>query len=172
MDDIVIQLQSEKILDADAGMELPQCGDLRFHAGELAIATGWRAGQVALIGISTLSLSVWQTFLLLSILFHHSNVRLAPDFERLLGRVVVTPRMHGIHHSTIRAERDSNFSSGLTAWDYLHGTLRRDVPQEDITIGVPPYDDRRKVTLGKTLLLPLITARYQQKPRLPTYMPW
>jgi hypothetical protein len=25
----------------------------------------------------------------------------------------------------------------LTVWDYLHGTLRLDVPQQTITIGVP-----------------------------------
>ena len=31
---------------------------------------------------------------------------------------------------------NSNWSSGLTVWDVLHGTLRTDVPQERITIGV------------------------------------
>jgi sterol desaturase/sphingolipid hydroxylase (fatty acid hydroxylase superfamily) len=39
-------------------------------------------------------------------------------------RLIVTPRMHGIHHSTVREETDSNWSSGLTVWDWLHGTLR------------------------------------------------
>src|SRR5215212_9100942 len=44
--------------------------------------------------------------------FHHSNVRLPIAVERRLNRVLVTPRMHGIHHSTVRAETDANWSSG------------------------------------------------------------
>src|SRR5829696_9009478 len=54
-------------------LDLDASTALRFHAGELAIAAGWRAGQVALIGISPRSLAVWQTFLMISVLFHHSN---------------------------------------------------------------------------------------------------
>ena len=36
-------------------------------------------------------------------------------------------------------ETDANWSSGLTLWDGLHGTLRSNVPQDEITIGVPAY---------------------------------
>jgi len=62
-------------------------------------------------------------------MFHHANVRLPIAAERRLNRFVVTPRMHGIHHSIVREETDSNWSSGLTLWDWLHGTLRLEVPQ-------------------------------------------
>jgi sterol desaturase/sphingolipid hydroxylase (fatty acid hydroxylase superfamily) len=47
--------------------------------------------------------------------------------------------MHGIHHSVVPEETGSNWSSGLTLWDWLHGTLRLNVPQGAITIGVPAY---------------------------------
>jgi sterol desaturase/sphingolipid hydroxylase (fatty acid hydroxylase superfamily) len=83
-------------------LDLDASTALRFHAGELVISTGWRIGQVALIGVSPLSLSAWQTFVMLSVLFHHSNLRLPIAFERELNRVLVTPRMHGIHHSIIK----------------------------------------------------------------------
>src|SRR5207244_5537109 len=49
---------------------------LRFHFAELVISIPWRAAQVLVIGVSPLAFSVWQTALLVSILFHHSNVRL------------------------------------------------------------------------------------------------
>ena len=62
--------------------------------------------------------------------------------------------MHGIHHSIRQAEQDSNWSSGLTLWDWLHGTLRRDVPQEQITIGVAELRDPAQVTLPKLLAMP------------------
>jgi sterol desaturase/sphingolipid hydroxylase (fatty acid hydroxylase superfamily) len=96
---------------------------------------------------------------MLSILFHHSNVRLPVELERRLNRILVTPRMHGIHHSDVKAETDSNWSSGLTVWDWLHGTLRLDTPQDEITIGVPAYRDPREVELLKILSMPFAEER-------------
>src|SRR5688572_28071694 len=135
-------------------LDLDTSTALRFHAGELALAVVWRMGQVTLIGVSPLSLSVWQTFVMLSILFHHSNVHLPVDLERRLNHVFVTPRMHGIHHSIVKEETNSNWSSGLTIWDRLHGTLRLNVSQEEIRIGVPAYSTAEEVTLKKVLKMP------------------
>jgi sterol desaturase/sphingolipid hydroxylase (fatty acid hydroxylase superfamily) len=127
---------------------------LRFHFGELGLSVLFRALQIAAIGADPLSVAVWQILLFVSILFHHSNTQLPIAVERVLVRFVVTPRMHGIHHSDYRNETDTNWSSLFSAWDYLHGTIRLDVPQDSIRIGVPAYDDPRKVTLGKILALP------------------
>jgi sterol desaturase/sphingolipid hydroxylase (fatty acid hydroxylase superfamily) len=135
-------------------LDLDATTALRFHFAELVLSVPWRAAQILLIGVSPLSFSVWQTLLMLSILFHHSNVRLAVEVERTLNRFVVTPRMHGIHHSTVREETDSNWSSGLTLWDWLHGTLRLNVPQNEIDIGVPTYREPREVRLTKILSMP------------------
>ena len=140
-------------------LDLDASTALRFHFGELSLSTGWRAAQIALLGVSPLSLSVWQTFLLLSILFHHSNVELPFEVERKLNRLVVTPRMHGIHHSIIREETNANWSSGLTLWDWLHGTLRLNVPQREITIGVPAYREPLEVELAEVLKLPFVEQR-------------
>lgn len=137
-----------------ADLDLDASTALRFHFGELAISVPWRAAQIAAIGVSPRALSIWQTGLLMSILFHHSNVELPLSLERALGRVLVTPRMHGIHHSQVRDETDSNWSSGLTLWDWLHGTLRLNVPQREITIGVPAFPDPDDVTLPKMVALP------------------
>jgi sterol desaturase/sphingolipid hydroxylase (fatty acid hydroxylase superfamily) len=131
----------------------------RFHAGELTLAAVWRMGQVTLIGVSPLSLSVWQTFVLLSILFHHSNVRLPVDLERRINHVFVTPRMHGIHHSIVKEETNSNWSSGLTIWDRLHGTLRLNISQDEITIGVPAYREPKEVEFAEVMKMPFIEQR-------------
>jgi sterol desaturase/sphingolipid hydroxylase (fatty acid hydroxylase superfamily) len=79
--------------------------------------------------------------------------------ERRLNRLIVTPRMHGIHHSDVREETDSNWSSGLTVWDWLHGTLRLNVPQDEITIGVPAYRAPEEVGLVDVLKLPFTEQR-------------
>ena len=132
---------------------------LRFHAGELALSVPWRAVQIAAIGVPPDALRLWQNLVLLSILFHHSNVELPIEVERLVARFVVTPRIHGIHHSIVPEETDSNWSSGLTVWDYLHGTLRLDVPQQAITIGVPAYSTPADVTLTNSFALPFGAQR-------------
>ena len=135
-------------------LDLDASTAIRFHFGELTQSVAWRAAQIVLIGVTPLSLSVWQAALIPSILFHHSNVRLSEATERLLSRFMVTPRMHGIHHSAVQNETDSNWSSGFNFWDRLHGTLRLDVPQDEITIGVPAFQDPGEVTLPKILAMP------------------
>jgi sterol desaturase/sphingolipid hydroxylase (fatty acid hydroxylase superfamily) len=135
-------------------LDLDATTALRFHAGELILSVPWRAAQVRLLGVPPLALSVWQTFLFVCILFHHSNVRLPYGLERRLVRILVTPRMHGIHHSIVHRETDSNWSSGLTLWDWLHGTLNLDVPQQAVTIGVPACRRPQDVTLPQLLRLP------------------
>lgn len=135
-------------------LDLDASTALRFHFGELAISVPWRMAQVIIIGVSPLAYLAWQTFVLLSILFHHSNVELPIGLERWLNRLIVTPRMHGIHHSIVRDETDSNWSSGLSIWDRMHGTLCLNVPQHEITIGVPAYRGPEDVELLKILAMP------------------
>src|SRR5262249_53561463 len=122
-------------------LDLDASTALRFHFGELALSVPWRAAQIVAIGVSPGAFSLWQTALVVSILFHHSNVELPVRLERFLNLIFVTPRMHGIHHSMVEEETNSNWSSGLSLWDRLHGTLQLDVPQQAITIGVPAYAD-------------------------------
>ena len=121
--------------------ELDVTTAVRFHPGELLLSVAVRAAQIVAIGVSPRALSRWQTLTLASVCFHHANVRLPPRLERALGRVVVTPRLHSIHHSTRRDERDANWSSGLTWWDRAHGTLRLD-PPDVAAIGVDGLPER------------------------------
>ena len=120
-----------------ADLDLDTTTGLRFHPGELIASVPWRIAQVVLIGASPRALARWQSALFLSVLFHHSNLRLPLALERALAAFLVTPRQHGIHHSVVPAETDSNWSSLLNVWDRLHGTLRLDVSPEAITIGAP-----------------------------------
>lgn len=135
-------------------LDLSTTTAIRFHFGELVLSVPWRMGQVLAIGVSPRAFSIWQTTTMLAILFHHSNLRLPLQVEKWLSRILVTPRMHGIHHSVVKGETDSNWSTIFSFSDRLHGTLRLNVPQDEITIGVPAYRDERDVTLRNTLALP------------------
>jgi sterol desaturase/sphingolipid hydroxylase (fatty acid hydroxylase superfamily) len=140
---------------------------LRFHFGEMLLSALYRALQVIVIGASVEALWLWQTILFVSILFHHSNIRLPAALDRVLVRLFVTPRMHGIHHSDRRDETNSNWAAILTVWDFMHRTMRLEVPQESVTIGVPAYEDPSEVTIGKVLLLPFRRRRDDWLPGLP-----
>ena len=142
---------------ADLDMDVTTA--LRFHAVDMLVSVPWRATQVALLGVSPRALQGWQAFFFLSVLFHHSNLRLPPGLERRLSRVLTTPRMHGIHHSTVRGETDSNWSSGLSLWDHLHRTFRLDVPDGQVQIGVPGYRDPAGVRLRPSLAMPFVHQR-------------
>jgi sterol desaturase/sphingolipid hydroxylase (fatty acid hydroxylase superfamily) len=135
-------------------LDLDASTALRFHFTEMLASIPWRAGQVALIGLTPFTFSIWQCVFLVFILFHHSNIELPIRWERLVNKFVVTPRMHGIHHSIVERETNSNWSSGLTLWDWLHGTLRLNVPQSEVTIGVPAFQEPKVVTLPRVLAMP------------------
>lgn len=140
-------------------LDLDASTALRFHFGELALSILYRAAQIIVIGVSTYEVWVWQTILFASILFHHSNARVPIGAERWLVRMIVTPRMHGIHHSDRENETNSNWSSLISWWDYLHRTIRLDVAQEAVKIGIPAYRGIDDVTIGKVLLLPFVSQR-------------
>jgi len=140
-------------LDMDASTAL------RFHAIDMLVSAPYRAAQVALAGASPRALRLWQAFFFVSVLFHHANLRLPAGLERRLARVLTTPRMHGIHHSTVQGETDSNWSSGLSLWDHLHRTFRLDVPQERLQMGVPGYRDPAGIRLRPSLRLPFVRQR-------------
>jgi sterol desaturase/sphingolipid hydroxylase (fatty acid hydroxylase superfamily) len=131
---------------------------LRFHFGEITLSVAFRAAQVWAIGPTPASYAVWQTFLFLCISFHHANIRLPLTWERRVARILVTPRLHGIHHSIVPQEVNSNWSSGLTIWDWLHGTLRTSVAQDSIVIGVEGLRNDRDQELRTALSLPFRAA--------------
>jgi sterol desaturase/sphingolipid hydroxylase (fatty acid hydroxylase superfamily) len=135
-------------------LDLDSSTGLRFHFGELALAAGFRAAQVLLLGVDRDTLRIWQQALMLSVIFHHSNLELPVPVERQLLSCLVTPRMHGIHHSTRAVDTNANYSSFLSWWDRLHRSLRLDVPQSAITIGVDGFLAREDVTLERSLTLP------------------
>lgn len=140
-------------------MDLDTTTALRFHAVDMALSIPWRAAQVRVCGASPRALLLWQGFFFASVMFHHSNLRLPLRFEQVLMRFLTTPRMHGIHHSVMREETASNWSSGISWWDWLHGTIRCDVPQDAITIGVPAYQDPAELDLKTLVALPFIRQR-------------
>jgi len=137
----------------------------RFHFGEMLFSVGFLSLAVSVFGIAPLMLIIFFITFEAATLFHHSNWRLPIRLERVLNLVVVTPRMHGIHHSIVQRETNSNWGTIFCWWDKCHRTLRRDIPQNALTVGVAAYREERELTLGKLFTLPF---GRQREWRLPT----
>jgi sterol desaturase/sphingolipid hydroxylase (fatty acid hydroxylase superfamily) len=136
----------------------------RFHFGEIFFSIAFLSLVVLVFGISPVTFIAFFVVFEGAVSFHHSNWRLPIELERILNRIVVTPRMHGIHHSIVERETNSNWGTIFCWWDRLHRTLRRDVAQDEITIGVAAYRDERELTFAKLWALPF---RRQRKWRMP-----
>lgn len=131
----------------------------RFHFGEVLISTLFRVVQVSLTGVSLGTFVVYEVVFQCNTLFHHSNLRLPIRWERGLNLVLVTPRMHGIHHSQVRRETNSNYGVVFPWWDRLHRTLGLNIPQSKIEIGVPGYSAPENNRLRELLRTPFVRQR-------------
>ncbi|MFL9454137.1 sterol desaturase family protein [Tolypothrix campylonemoides VB511288_2] len=137
----------------------------RFHGVEILLSAGLRVFQIALTGISQGTYILYELVYQANTLFHHSNIRLPIWTERWLNTILVTPRMHGVHHSQVQDETNSNYSVIFPWWDKLHQTLRLNVPQSEIEIGIPAYSSPDDNTLQHLWLVPFQKQRdYWRKP--------
>ncbi|CAN5248542.1 sterol desaturase family protein [soil metagenome] len=131
----------------------------RFHLGEIIPSVIYRGGVIWMIGLP------WRGVLLYEILFeaannfHHSNIKLPSKLHYQLSKLIVTPAMHGIHHSIVKEETGSNFSVIFTFWDSLHKTLKLDIPQEELNIGMPSYRDLEELKIKDLLVMPFKKVR-------------
>ena len=137
----------------------------RFHFGEITLSTGFSLLQVSLIGPSAWTFAAYQLVFQAEVLFHHSNIRLPVGAERLLNKMIVTPRMHGIHHSQVQRENNSNFGTVFPWWDRLHRTLGVNIPQEEVVVGIPGYTLSEDNSFWNSLLMPFRKQRdYWRRP--------
>ncbi len=131
----------------------------RFHFGELIGSVFFRGAAVVLIGVSPFLVLIYEIAFEAANQFQHSNLKLPYRFEKALNKILVTPRMHGIHHSMKKRETDSNFSIIFSFWDRLHHTIRLNVRQDKIITGVPLYTDKKELTAANLLKLPFTKIR-------------
>jgi sterol desaturase/sphingolipid hydroxylase (fatty acid hydroxylase superfamily) len=137
-----------------ADLDLDVSTALRFHFAEVIVSAFYRGVWVALGGISPQVVLLYEFLFEASNNFQHSNLKLPEKIDRLMANFIVTPRMHGIHHSIVKEETDSNYSIVLTVWDRLHRTLKLNTPQSQIDIGLP--DVRQHLNAKELLIMPFL----------------
>ena len=139
-----------------ADLDIDVTTGFRFHPFEILISLGIKIAVVLAFGIPPVAVFVFEVVLNATSLFNHSNVSMPPGLDRVVRLVLVTPDMHRVHHSVVRAETDSNFGFNLPWWDRLFRTYRRE-PQaghDGMTIGLPVFRDREELRLDRMLTQP------------------
>lgn len=139
---------------ADTGFDVTTA--LRFHPLEILVSMLWKAAIVIALGAPVVSVLIFEIVLNGTSMFNHSNIRLPDRVDAILRRVIVTPDMHRVHHSTNPAETDSNYGFNFSFWDRLLSTYTR-VPalgQDGMNIGLNEYRDDRPAGLWWSLALP------------------
>jgi len=144
-----------------ADLDIDVSTGFRFHPFEILISLGIKIAVVLAFGIPPVAVFVFEVVLNATSLFNHSNVSMPPALDRVIRLVLVTPDMHRVHHSIVRAETDSNFGFNLPWWDRLFRTYRRE-PQaghEAMTIGLPVFRDGGELRLDRMLTQPFRSDR-------------
>ncbi|ORU94145.1 MAG: Sterol desaturase [Cycloclasticus sp. symbiont of Bathymodiolus heckerae] len=146
---------------SDAAMDASSA--VRFHTVEILYSSAIRLLILPLIGLSIEHLLVYELILLPIILFHHSNIAIPAELDKVLRIFIVTPRIHWVHHSHIQQETDSNYSSLLSVWDRLFGSFRlRDDPQ-NIRLGLgDKFDQTQWNSLLGALKQPFNATLYKR----------
>lgn len=126
----------------------------RFHLGEILISGLIRLAVIYTFGISLVAYLLFEILVNLAIQFHHSSVRVNPVFEKIWLLLLVPPFVHRIHHSVKIGERDSNYGVIFSLWDRFFGTLRTEVDQAGIVIGIGSHRDFERLGFKDLLVMP------------------
>ena len=139
--------------------EMDASSGVRFHTGEMILSFLARLIVLPALGLTLPELVLYQAISLPIILFHHGNLRISERADRCLRWLIVTPRMHYVHHSRWQPETDSNFTSLLSIWDRLFGSFRLREQPSEIVLGLDNYEEREWRRLPGILASPFRKAR-------------
>ena len=142
-----------------ADPDLDVTTSMRFHIVEIAYSSVFRLVQLAVLGVNPMIFICYEFIFQASTFFQHSNIRLPVRLEQILNKILVTPRMHGIHHSTYMDETNRNYGVVFSFWDRMHRTIKLNVFQNSITIGVPGYLQPSDNKIMNLLLMPFKAQR-------------
>jgi sterol desaturase/sphingolipid hydroxylase (fatty acid hydroxylase superfamily) len=109
---------------------------LRFHPGEITLSFLANLVIFSSLGIHVWHLALYKAVFNFNVMFHHSNIGLPERIDKILRIGIVTPNMHRVHHSFLRPETDSNYSSVFSFWDRVLKTFKKRDDTLTITFGM------------------------------------
>jgi sterol desaturase/sphingolipid hydroxylase (fatty acid hydroxylase superfamily) len=141
---------------ADTGFDVTTA--LRFHPIEIVLSMFWKALVIIVLGAPPFAVLVFEIVLNGSSMFNHANINLPPRIDRVLRKIIVTPDMHRVHHSTEKRETDSNYGFNFAFWDRLFRTYNAQpaAGHARMQIGLPQWRGEKPANLLWSLKLPFM----------------
>ena len=118
---------------------------LRSHPLELLFIIPTSAAVTLALGSPVSAVVAVQTLLFAGAIWEHADVALPRQLDRALAFVLVTPRLHRLHHSPDRRSHDSNYGSFLMVWDRLFGTINDNEAQSSVGLEHQSADPNRLI---------------------------
>jgi len=125
---------------------------LRFHPAELLLSLPLRLTAVIVLGAPVKAVLVFEVIFTIANFLEHGDIDLPRRFERLMGRLCITPALHRRHHTKVGPDRDTNFGTVFSAWDRFFGTYAENDSATSIETGLPGFD---APSFPRVLALPL-----------------
>ena len=111
-----------RVHHADSAVDVST--SLRHHPLELAVTLPVSALIILAIGAPVSAVVASQTIMTAASIFQHADIGF-PRRERALGKWLVTPEIHRLHHSPEQQLHDGNYGDLIILWDRLFGTFNR-----------------------------------------------
>jgi sterol desaturase/sphingolipid hydroxylase (fatty acid hydroxylase superfamily) len=126
--------------------------EFRFHPIEVLVSTTLQILVVVLCGISGHSVILFAIIVLGMGCFQHANVSFSAIIDAYLARVLITPRLHRVHHALEDGKYERNFGVIVPWWDWLFRTYQS--PADEREFGVEEIGEQGSLGLNNVLLLP------------------
>lgn len=146
-----------------ADRDLDVTSGARFHPIEAVLSMAYKLLCVALVGPAAIAVFLFEVILNASSMFHHANIRIPENIDKLVRWGIVTPDMHRVHHSVRVSETNSNYSFFLTLWDRLFRTYVAE-PKDghrEMTLGLDEYQTEQPANLGWAMVVPFLPEEQQ-----------
>lgn len=113
---------------------------LRFHPVEIAMSLGIKASAVVILGVPAIAIVIFEVALNGFALFNHANIRLPQKWDDRIGLLLITQRLHRIHHSQAKNESNSNYGFSVSWWDRLFNSFTPRAAFSDETLPIGQKD--------------------------------
>lgn len=127
---------------------------VRHHPFEKVVGMILLLLLVFALGFSAQALGVYLLVVSVSALMTHASITLPESLDARLRFWLVTPAVHGVHHSSKPAETNSNYGSVFTVWDRLFGTYCSPAAGS-VNFGLEYFRGEQHSTLLAALMQPL-----------------
>jgi sterol desaturase/sphingolipid hydroxylase (fatty acid hydroxylase superfamily) len=137
---------TDKTLDATTA--------IRFHPLEIFLSLGYKAILIILFGFDMYTIIIFAILLSGSAIFNHGNINLPKKLDGWLKKVIITPNVHFIHHSTVPTETNSNYGFFLIWWDKIFSTYQAKPhqPLSHLKLGLEEHE--KTISYFSLLFLP------------------